>query len=95
MKLEPREIIETCSQHYFNWKEEALASKDPEKAKKYMEKAFFWLELQTNLLIIWTIEKTMGNDPMIKEKIQLAQANINKKIVDYASSVLEEIEGKG
>jgi hypothetical protein len=94
MKLEPREIIDTCSQHYFNWKQEALASKDPEKAKKYMEKAFFWLELQNNLLMLWTIDKTMGHDPIVKEKIQLAQANINKKIVDYASSILEDIEGQ-
>ncbi|MEM5799902.1 MAG: hypothetical protein QXZ43_04540 [Candidatus Aenigmatarchaeota archaeon] len=91
MKLEPREIIDTCSQHYFNWKEEALTTNDPEKAKKYMEKAFFWLELQNNLLILWTIEKTMGNDPVIKEKIEMAQANINKKIVDYASSILNDI----
>ncbi|MEM5776864.1 MAG: hypothetical protein QXJ06_00255 [Candidatus Aenigmatarchaeota archaeon] len=91
MKLEPREIIDTCSQHYFTWKKEALSVKDPEKAKKYMEKAFFWLELQNNLLILWTIEKTMGNDPIVKEKIELAQANINKKIVDYASSILNDL----
>ncbi|MFH8080742.1 MAG: hypothetical protein QXO84_02575 [Candidatus Aenigmatarchaeota archaeon] len=91
MKLEPREIIETCSQHYFTWKEEALLAKDPEKAKRYMEKAFFWIELQSNLLILWTIEKTMGNDPFVKKKIEEAQININKKIVDYASSILNDI----
>ncbi len=94
MKLEPREIIDTCSQHYFNWKEEALSAKDPEKAKKYMEKAFFWLELQNNLLILWTIDKSMGNDPIVKEKIELARANINKKIMDYASSILDDINQK-
>jgi len=92
MKLEPREIIDTCSQHYFTWKEEALSAKDPSKAKKYMEKAFFWLELQNNLLMLWTIDKTMGNDPIVKEKIEQAQININKKIVDYASSILNELE---
>lgn len=91
MKLEPREIIETCSYHYLTWKNEALNSKDPVKAKKYMEKAFFWLELQTNLLILWTIERTMGNDPFVKQKIEEAQVNINKKIVDYASSIIEDV----
>ncbi|MCS7135184.1 MAG: hypothetical protein N3E38_01745 [Candidatus Aenigmarchaeota archaeon] len=92
MKLEPKEIIETCSQHYFTWKQEALSAKDSAKAKRYMEKAFFWLELQSNLLILWTIEKTMGHDPFVKKKIEEAQVNINKKIVDYASSILEDID---
>jgi len=92
MKLEPREIIDTCSQHYYTWKEEALKAKDPEKAKKYMEKAFFWLELQNNLIILWTIEKTMGSDTHVKEKIEQAQMNINKKIVEYASSIIKDLE---
>ncbi|MCX8179043.1 MAG: hypothetical protein N3D75_04430 [Candidatus Aenigmarchaeota archaeon] len=94
MKLEPREIINTCSQHYYTWKEEALNSTDPVKAKKFMEKAFFWLELQNSLLMLWTIEKSVGNDPIIKEKIDSAQANINKKIMDYASSILDEMTEK-
>lgn len=94
MKLEPREIINTCSQHYYTWKEEALNASNTAKAKKFMEKAFFWLELQNSLLMLWTIEKSMGNDPIIKEKIDFAQQNINKKIMDYASSILDEINEK-
>lgn len=92
MNLEPREIINTCSNHYYTWKEEALKANEPEKAKKYMEKAFFWLELQNNLLILWTIEKTLGNDPSVKDKIEKAQVNVNKKIVDYASSILRDLD---
>jgi hypothetical protein len=41
--------------------------------------------------MVWTIENTMGNDPKIKEKIEKAQLNINKKITDYASEVLKDM----
>jgi len=91
MKLEPREIIKTCSKHYNTWKEEALKADSKEKAKKYLEKAFFWLELQSNLLILWTIKASFGNDPEVKRKIELAQANINKKIAEYTSQLLKDL----
>jgi len=92
MKMDPVEIIKTCTPHYQTWKEEALKAKDPEKIKRYLEKAFFWSELQANLLVLWTIENTMGGDEKIKEKLEEAQININKKIMDYAKTVLEDFE---
>lgn len=91
MELQPREIIKTCSTHYENWKDEALNSKNPEEMKKFLEKAFFWLELQTNLLILWTVENTMNGDPVIKEKVEKAQININNKIMEYANSVIKDL----
>ncbi len=90
--MEPKDIIETCSTHYKTWKEEALRAETPEEMKKFLNKAFFWLELQNNLLILWTVENTMGNDPNIKEKIEKAQLNVNKKIADYASQVLKDLK---
>jgi len=92
MTLNPHEIIETCTPHYQTWKKEALKAKDPEKIKRFLEKAFFWSELQSNLMVLWTIEQTMGNDEKIKEKVENAQININKKIMDYANSVIEDFE---
>ena len=93
MKMEPREIIKTCSTHYETWKNEALKAETPEEIKKFLNKAFFWLELQNNLLMLWTIETTMGKDPKVKEKVEKAQLNVNKKIADYASEVLKDLEG--
>ncbi|RKZ05383.1 hypothetical protein DRQ05_06530 [bacterium] len=92
MELEPRKIINICSTHYQNWKREALSAKTPEEMKKFLEKAFFWLELQSNLLILWTVKNTMGDDPAVQEKVEKAQININKKIVEYASSVIKELK---
>jgi len=92
MRLEPREIIKTCTPHYQTWKDEALKAKDPKKIKRYLEKAFFWSELQSNLMVLWTIEQTMGDDEKIREKVENAQLNINKKIMDYASSVLKDFD---
>jgi len=92
MQMEPREIIQTCSTHYKTWKDEALKAETKEEMKKFLNKAFFWLELQNNLLMLWTIENTMGNDSKIKEKIEKAQLNVNKKIADYASQVLKDLK---
>ncbi len=92
MKLEPREIIKTCTPHYQTWKDEALKAKDSEKIKRYLEKAFFWSELQSNLLVLWTIEQTMGSDEEIRKKVEDAQLNLNRKIIDYANSVLEDFD---
>jgi hypothetical protein len=92
MKMQPREIIDTCSTHYQTWKDEALKSENKEEMDKFMKKAFFWLELQNNLLILWTIESTMGNDPSVKDKVEKAQINLNKKITDYASEVLNDLK---
>ncbi len=91
MKLEPREIIQTCSSNYQTWKKETLLAKSPEETKKFLEKAFFWLELQSNLLVLWTVQNTMSDDLNVQEKVEKAQININKKIVDYASGVIEEL----
>jgi hypothetical protein len=92
MKMQPREIIKTCTTHYQTWKSEALKANNTEEMRKFMDKAFFWLELQNNLLILWTIESTMGNDPTVKEKLDKAELNVNRKITDYASQVLKDLK---
>ena len=92
MKMQPREIVDTCSTHYQTWKNEALKANTRQEMDKFMRKAFFWLELQNNLLILWTVENTLGNDPKIKEKVEKAQLNLNKKIADYASEVLKDLK---
>ena len=92
MKMQPREIVDTCSTHYTTWKNEALKANNRQEMDKFMRKAFFWLELQNNLLILWTVENTRGNEPEIKEKLEQAQLNLNKKIADYASEVLKDLK---
>jgi hypothetical protein len=91
MKMQPREIIKTCTTHYESWRNEALRAQTREEMKKFMDKAFFWIELQSNLLILWTIDNTMGNDPSVKKKVEKAQMNVNKKITQYASEVLKDL----
>ena len=91
MKMQTRDIIKTCSTHYQTWKNEALRAQTREEMKRFLDKAFFWLELQSNLLMLWTIENTMGKDPNIKKKIEKAQTNVNKKITQYASAVLKDL----
>lgn len=93
--MQPKEIINICTRNYQTWKDEALKAQTKEEMKKYMDKAFFWLELQSNLLILWTIENTMGNNPELKKKVERAQMNVNRKITKYASELLKELGDSG
>lgn len=92
MNLKPDEIIDMCSKHYNEWKKEALNSRTKEEMMKYLNKSFFWLELQSNLLVLWTIRNTFKDDQKIQEKAELAESNINKKIMDYIETVVSDMK---
>lgn len=83
--------IALCSQHYQKWKNLALSSFDSKEAGKCMEKAFFWLELQAAFTVLFTIEQTKGKDPEVKRQLIKAKATLSKRLVDYASEVLDEL----
>ena len=83
--------IEKCSSHYQKWRDLALNSLDPKESKRCMEKAFFWVELQTAFITLFTIEQTKGKDPMVKRKILMAKANLSRRLADYAQETLNEI----
>ena len=90
MKLEPREIIDICTPHYNEWKEKAYNAFTEQERKQALDRAFFWLELQNNLLILWTIENSNHSDPVIQKQVLRARENINKKIAQYASELLKD-----
>jgi hypothetical protein len=56
-----------------------------------MEKAFFWLELQTAFLILFSVEQTKGKDSKVKRSILMAKANLSRRLADYAKQTLDEI----
>ena len=89
MKLEYQ--ISLCSQNYQKWKSLALSANSLEQAKQFLEKAFFWLELQTAFVTLFTIEQARGNDPNTKQKLIVAKTNLSKKLLDYAEKILDEI----
>jgi hypothetical protein len=59
-----------------------------------LEKAMFWMELQSAFVALWGIENTRGDDPEIKRKLITAKSNLSKRLADYAEEVLDEINGK-
>jgi len=87
----PREIIDTCSSHYEYWKKEVLNASDSVSRKKAMERAFFWLEAQSSLLILWTIENMNENNSETQQKIFDAKTNLSRKLIDYAEDILKEL----
>ena len=88
--LQPRKIVDICSPHYIEWKEKALNSETNQEMKDCLNRAFFWLELQNNLLILWTIENTNSNDPVVKKQVLKAKENINQKIAEYTDDLVKK-----
>jgi len=86
------EQISMCSQHYQKWKELALTTNDQIEARKYLERAFFWIELQTAFITLWSIEQAKGKDPVVKKRILLAKKNLTSKLAQYIDKTLQELE---
>lgn len=83
--------LSMCSEHYQKWKNLALATVDPKEANRCLERAFFWLELQTAFITLSAIEQTKGDDPEVKKQLIVAKSNLSKKLADYAGEILDEI----
>jgi len=84
--------LEICSFHYNKWKNAALAANNMDDVKKNLEKAFFWLELQTAFIALDAIEKTQGKDPKVKNKLLIAKTNLSKKLAEYSNNVLNSMK---
>jgi len=83
--------IALCSQHYQKWKNQALFTSDIYDARKAIERAFFWLELQSAFIVLHAAEQAKGNDKEMKLKLIQAKTNLSKKLADYAKQILDEI----
>jgi len=83
--------ISVCSQHYQKWKNMALAAKNMQEAQKFLDKAFFWLELQTAFITLFAAEQANGENPTVKQKIISAKANLTKKLANYCDQTLKEL----
>jgi len=84
--------LEICSFHYNKWKNAALAANNKDEVKKNLEKAFFWLELQTAFIALDSVEKVQGKDPKARNKLLIAKTNLSKKLANYANEVMDEMK---
>jgi len=89
MSLESQ--VSVCSQHYQKWKTMALTAKSMQEAERYLDKAFFWLELQTAFITLFAAEQANGENAEIKQKIINAKANLTKKLANYCDQTLKEL----
>jgi hypothetical protein len=89
--MDLRQQIDMCSEHYQKWKSAALNSLDRDEAKKAMERAFFWLELQSAFITLRAVELTTGNDEEKREKILTAKAKLSRRLIEYAKEILNEL----
>jgi len=85
------EQIATCAEQYSRWKRLALDAQTLPAMKECLEKAMFWMELQSSFVALWSVERTMGNDPSAKRKLIVAKSNLSRKLADYAQKTLDEL----
>ena len=85
--------LSLCSDHYEKWKSLALSANSLTESKKCLEKAFFWLELQTAFITLFAVEKTNGSNPKAELKLISAKAGLSKKLAEYAKEILNELDG--
>jgi hypothetical protein len=90
MTLEAQVVV--CSQHYQKWKNLAIAAKDMQEAQRCLDKAFFWLELQTAFITLFAAEKANEKNPEVEKKIFEAKANLTKKLANYCDQTLKELD---
>jgi len=83
--------VAMCSQHYQKWKGMALAATDMQEAQRCLDKAFFWLELQTAFITLFAAEKANGKNPEVEQKIFAAKANLTRKLANYCDETLREL----
>jgi hypothetical protein len=84
----------TCTEQYSRWKRLALDAQSLPEVKEYLNKALFWLELQTAFVALWSIEQNRGKDPVVKHQLIIAKTNLSRKLADYAQKTLDEIKWK-
>jgi hypothetical protein len=89
--MDVREQTALCSYHYGKWKDMAMSSEDSSSSRKFMGRAFFWVELQAAFVALWAIEQT-ARDKKTRDKILVAKANLSKKLADYADSIIGDMQ---
>jgi hypothetical protein len=85
------EQLSICSEHYQKWKSVALNSFNKVETRKALDRAFFWLELQSAFIALHAVERTGGNNEETRRKLFTAKANLSKKLAEYAKEILSEL----
>lgn len=84
--------LDLCGRQYKQWKVLALGAKDMPEVKRCLDKALFWMELQSAFLALWSVEQAKGQEPSMRENLIKARANLSKKLADYAKETLNELK---
>lgn len=80
--------ISMCARHHAKWKRAASFARDKEQRKRYIDRAIFWLDMQADLVSLWSVERIVPkNSDAISQK-----ANLSRKLANYAKDMLGDIE---
>ncbi|OYT42241.1 MAG: hypothetical protein B6U78_01785 [Candidatus Aenigmarchaeota archaeon ex4484_224] len=85
MVLNKKEI---CLSNYQKWKNLAFQAKSLEDVKKFMKRAFFWIELS---YAFEALEKAEKDFSIERKKLIQMKVNLSKKLIEYTKNLLKEI----
>ena len=79
-----------CARHHAKWKRAADFTANKTQKKKYLERAVFWLEMQTDLVSLWSMENKNSTVEDRRKTIQ-AKSNLSMKLSSYGKNFPDEL----
>ena len=80
-----------CARHHAKWKRMVDFAKTKEEREKYLQRAMFWLKMQTEFVSLWAMEQKANSDEMKKKLIEV-KANLLLKLTNYGKIMVNEFE---
>lgn len=81
--------ISMCARHHAKWRRAASFARDTAQRKKYLERAVFWMEMQTDLVSVWSEEKK-DPTPNTRRKLMETKSSISSRLASYGRNLADE-----
>lgn len=84
--------ISMCARHHAKWRRAAAFTRDAGQRKRYLERALFWLDTQTELVALWSADRKNPENPQIMDKVISDKANLSRKLAEYTKGMLDDMK---
>ena len=83
--------ISMCTRHHVRWKRMVGFARTERERERYLERAVFWLEMQTALVSLWAAEQK-ASGPEMKRRLVEAKSNLLVRIASYGRTIEDEAD---
>lgn len=82
--------ISMCTRHHAKWKRMVSFARTEGEREKYLERARFWLDMQSTLVSLWSMEQR-ANGSEARNRLADAKSRILTKMTGYGRELSGEI----